>query len=136
MLNLPKMWSFLGIILRILLHPKILMFLSVITIFFLLNRSNNPVVLKAQVDFKGIKRSVSFEKGDEVLELRYLIMVAFADVGLDKLPPAHVELLKYDEGDQDYVPLPLDTTLEKDINVKVKLTEDKVRCTVLYLYMF
>jgi len=94
------------------------------------------VVLKAQVDFKGIKRSVSFEKGDEVLELRYLIMVAFADVGLDKLPPARAELLKYDEGDQDYVPLPLDTILEKDINVKVQLTEDKVKCTVLYLYMF
>lgn len=38
MLDPTKMWSFLRTILRILQHPKVLMFLSVITIFFLLNR--------------------------------------------------------------------------------------------------
>ena len=93
-------------------------------------------MLKANVDFKGIKRSVSFDKGDLVLELRYLVMVAFADVGLDKYPPAQIELLKYDEDDQDYVPLPLETILEDDIKVKVELRGDKVKCTVLYLNMF
>ena len=94
------------------------------------------MVLKANVDFKGIKRSVSFEKGDAVLKLRYLIMVAFADVGLDKYSPAQIELLKYDEGDQDYVLLPLDTILEDDLKVKVELTGSEVKCIVLYLYMF
>ena len=94
------------------------------------------MVLKAHVDFKGIKRSVSFEKGDDVLILRYLIMVAFADVGLDKLPPANVELLKYDEGVQEYVPLPVGTKLQEDLKVKLEVTGSKVKCIILYLYMF
>jgi len=81
-----------------------------------------------------MKRSVAFEKGDDALKLRYFIMVAFADVGLDKLPPANVELLKYDEGVRDYVPLPLDTILEENVQVKVELKDYKVKCTVLYLY--
>ena len=72
-----------------------------------------------------------FEKGDDALKLRYFIMVAFADVGLDKLPPAHVELLKYDEGVRDYVPLPLDAILEENVKVKVELKGYKVKCTVL-----
>ena len=92
-------------------------------------------MLKAHVVFEGIKRTVSFEKGDDARKLLYFIMVAFADVGLDKLPPADVELLKYDEGDQDYVPLPLDTILEEDVRIKVKI-EGKVKCIVLYLYLF
>jgi len=87
---------------------------------FFSNRSNDPVVLKAKVDFKGIKRSVSFEKGDLVLKLRYLIMVAFSDVGLNKVPPASVELLKYHHGVQDYVSLPLDKKLEDNIQVKMR----------------
>ena len=88
-------------------------------------------MLTAHVDFQGIKRSVVFEKGDDALKLRYFIMVAFADVGLDKLPPAHVELLKYDEGVRDYVPLSLDAILEENVKVKVELKGNKVKCTVL-----
>lgn len=38
MLDLTKMWYLMRTILRILQNPKVLMFLSVITIFFLLNR--------------------------------------------------------------------------------------------------
>jgi len=49
------------------------------------------------------------------------------------LPPAHVELLKYDEGVRDYVPLPLYAILDEDVQVKVEL-KAKVKCTVLYLY--
>ena len=37
-IKLPKIWHFLCTILRILQHPKVVIFLSVITIFFLLNR--------------------------------------------------------------------------------------------------
>lgn len=74
-----------------------------------------------------------FEKGDDALILRYFIMVAFVDVGLDKLPPAHVELLKYDEDVRDYVPLPLNSTLEENVQVKVELS-NKVNCIVLYLH--
>ena len=89
------------------------------------------MVLKAYVDFKGIQRSVAFEKGDKVQELRYLIMVAFSDVGLDKVPPARVKLLTYDESVQDYVRLALHTKLEENIPVKVELKEGKVKCTLL-----
>lgn len=116
------MWSLLRAILRVLQRPKVLIFLSVVTVFFFLNRSNDPVVLKAKVDFKGIKRSVSFEKGDLVLKLRYLIMVAFSDVGLNKVPLASVELLKYHHGVQDYVSLPLDKKLEDNIQVKMRFS--------------
>lgn len=91
-------------------------------------------MLEAHVEFKGIKRTVSFEKGDDVLKLRYFIIIAFADVGLDKLPPAHIELLKYDESVQDYVPLPLDAILRGNVKIKVELTGGKVKCTVLYLF--
>ena len=86
------------------------------------------------MDFKGIQRSVSFEKGDKVQELRYHIMVAFSDVGLDKLPPARVKLLKYDESVQDYVRLHLDSKLQENIRVKVELKEDKVKCTLSELH--
>ena len=91
-------------------------------------------MLEAHVEFKGIKRTVSFEKGDDVLKLRYFIMIAFADVGLDKLPPARIELLKYDDSVQDYVPLPLDAILRENVKLKVGLTGDQVKCTVLYLF--
>ena len=90
-------------------------------------------MLEAHVEFKGIKRTVSFEKGDDVLKLRYFIMTAFADVGLDKLPPAHIELLKYDESVQDYVPLLLDAILRENVQLKVEVTGDEVKCTVFYI---
>ncbi|KAJ7373609.1 hypothetical protein OS493_011214 [Desmophyllum pertusum] len=57
------MCSSLRNILRILQRPKVLMFISVIIIFFLLNRSKDSVVmLKAYTTFEGIHRVVSFEK--------------------------------------------------------------------------
>ena len=69
-----------------------------------------------------------------MLELRYFIIVAFAHEDLDKLPPAHIELRKYDESVQDYVPLPLDTILEENVQIKVELTGDQVKCTVISIY--
>lgn len=77
------------------------------------------MVLKAEVDFKGIKRSVSFEKGDEVLKLLHLIMVAFSDVGLNEVPPSSLELLKYHKSAQDYVRLPLGMKLYGDTQIKM-----------------
>ncbi|KAL9955864.1 hypothetical protein ACROYT_G037257 [Oculina patagonica] len=125
------MWTSLRFMPRILQRPKVLMFLSVITIFFLLNRSKYPEMLKAHVNFKGIERAVSFEKGDKVIMLRYLVMVAFSDVRLDKVPPDCVKLRKYDDSVHDYVPLPLDLKLVKDLKVQVKLPstpEEMVSC--------
>ncbi|XP_078348397.1 uncharacterized protein LOC144633394 [Oculina patagonica] len=118
---LSNMWTSLRFIPRILQRPKVLMFLSVITIFFLLNRSKYPEMLKAHVNFKGIERAVSFEKGDKVIMLRYLVIVAFSDVRLDKVPPDCVKLRKYDDSVHDYVPLPLELKLVKDLKVQVKL---------------
>ena len=62
-----------------------------------------------------------------MLKLLYLIMRAFADVGLDKLPPASIELLEYDESEQDYVPLPLNKTLRENVQIKVELRGDQVK---------
>lgn len=72
------------------------------------------------MNFKGMERDVSFEKGDEVAKLRYLVMVNFSDVDLDKVPPACVKLLKF-ESPEHHVPLPLDLRLEDDIQVQAKL---------------
>jgi len=91
------------------------------------NRSSNPVVLKAKAEFIGIERIVSFEKGDEVLKLLHLITVAFSDVGLNKVPPASVELLKYVEGIQDFVRLHPDLKLVDDLQVKVGYKKDQVQ---------
>lgn len=79
-------------------------------------------MLKAYTTFEGIHRVVSFEKGVEVLELRDLIIRAYSNVHLDRVPPACVKLLKFDESVHDYVHLPVDSTpLEEDIRVKAKL---------------
>jgi len=71
------------------------------------------------VDFKGIKRSVSFEKGDEVLKLLHLVMIAFSDVGLNEVPPSSLELLKYREGVEGHVRLPLGMKLYGDTQIKM-----------------
>lgn len=88
------------------------------------------------MNFKGIQHSVSFEKGDEVLKVRYLIMEALSDGGLDKVPPARVKLLKYDESVHDYVHLPLDSKLQEDLQAKVELTQDGVTCILSELYAY
>ena len=82
------------------------------------------------MDFKGIKRNVSFEKGDNVLKLLHLVMVAFSDVGLNEVPPARLDLLKCDESIQDCVRLPLDWKPEGDIAVKLEYSNGnyKVHC--------
>lgn len=77
------------------------------------------MVLKAEVDFKGIKRKVSFEKGDEVLKLLHLVMIAFSDVGLNEVPPSSLELLKYREGVEGHVRLPLGMKLYGDTQIKM-----------------
>lgn len=90
------------------------------------------MTLTAHVNFKGMERDVSFQKGDEVTKLRYLVMVAFSDVGLNKVPPACVKLLKY-ESVEHHVPLQLDLNLEDDIQVQVKLPstqEEMVKYTL------
>ena len=90
------------------------------------------------MNFEGIERDVSFEKGDEVIILRYLVMVAFSDVRLDRVPPACVKLLKYDESVHDHVLLPLDLKLEKDIQVQAKLPstqEEMVKYICIQLMM-
>lgn len=92
------------------------------------------MALKAQVDFKGIERSVSSEKGDNVLKLLHLIMVAFSDVGLNEVPPASLDLLMYDESIQDHVRLPLDWKPKGDIAVKLEYSNTyKVHC-LSYMY--
>lgn len=93
------------------------------------------MALKAHVDFKGINRSVSFEKGDNVLKLLHLVVIAFSDVGLNKVPPASLELLKYDDSIQDYVCLPLDWKLEGDTAVKLERSRgsSQVHC-LSYMY--
>ena len=75
---------------------------------------------------------MSFEKGDEALKLLHLIMVAFSDVGLNKVPPARIDLLKYHEGIQDFVRLPLDSKLEDPIQAQVRINykQDQVRCEI------
>lgn len=83
------------------------------------------MVLKAEVDFKGIKRSVSFEKGDEVLKLLHLIMMAFSDVGLNEVLPSSLELLTYHNGVQDYVRLPHGMKLYGD--TQIKMEQNKVQ---------
>ena len=89
-------------------------------------------MLTAHVHFKGIQRSVSFEKGDKVQELRYLIMEAFSETGMNKMPQGFVNLFKYDESVQDYVALHPELNLKKDVDVKVELSpfHDKVKCTL------
>ena len=79
-------------------------------------------MLTAHVNFKGIQRSVSFEKGDKVQELRYLIMEAFSETGMNKMPQGSVNLFKYDESGQDFVALHPELNLEKDVDVKVELS--------------
>ena len=77
------------------------------------------------MDFKGIKRSVSFEKGDEVLKLLHLIMMAFSDVGLNEVLPSSLELLTYHNGVQDYVRLPHGMKLYGD--TQIKMEQNKVQ---------
>lgn len=97
-------------------------------------------MLKAHVDFKGSEREVSFEKGDKVIKLRHLVIVAFSDKRLDGVPPdmeglpldviSSTCLTLYDES---HVPLSPDSTLEKSVKVKAQLPstkEDMVRYTL------
>lgn len=95
-------------------------------------------MLTAHVTFGEIKRDVSFVKGEDGLQLRHRVMVAFSDGYLDTYNLNSIKLLKYDGNVplpphkklkyDGSVPLPLHKKLKYDGNVLLpphkKLTED------------
>lgn len=77
-------------------------------------------MLTAHVTFGEIKRDVSFVKGEDGLQLRHRVMVAFSDGYLDTYNLNSIKLLKYDGN----VPLPLHKKVEEDLNVNVTVSDD------------
>ncbi|KAJ7373610.1 hypothetical protein OS493_011215 [Desmophyllum pertusum] len=73
---------------------------------------------KAHVTFGDSKRILSYEKGEDVQELRLLFLRVFSDMLSDDVAPSNVKFQLYDESFKDYVDLGSGIKLEENAKMK------------------
>lgn len=77
---------------------------------------------KAHITYGDSKRTITYNKGEAVQELRHHFLRAFSDELSDDVAPANVKFQRYHDNFQDYEDLANDAQLEDNAKLRVVVT--------------